>query len=352
MNKNFWKAKKVLVTGHTGFKGSWLSLWLQDLGSEVLGISLEPETNPNLFQVANIQKNMKSIFCNILDKDKLQKIIVSFEPEIIIHMAAQPIVRRSYLDPENTYLTNVMGTLNLLENVRKINKTKVFLNVTTDKCYKNKEWLWGYRESEPLGGYDPYSSSKACSEILTSSYRDSFFKDTGKSIATARAGNVIGGGDWSEDRLVPDIFKSILDGRNIIVRNPNAIRPWQHVLCPLSGYLELVERMYEDPINYSEAWNFGPPDDDARKVESIVSELCSIWLNGIDYLVKSDPNALHEATFLKLDCSKAKAKLNWYPKITLSDALSQICQWYKAFSNGEDMRAFTLKQIKNYENLK
>ena len=349
MNKKFWKNKKVFLTGHTGFKGSWLSLWLQTLGAELFGYALEPETTPNLFNIASVAKQMTSYFGNILDKDTLEKKISDFKPEIIIHMAAQPLVRRSYEDPKLTYQTNVMGTLNLLEALRKSKSTVVFINVTTDKCYENNEWHWGYRENEKLGGYDPYSSSKACSEILTSSYRNSFFSSYDVALATARAGNVIGGGDFSQDRLLPDFFKSLDLSKNVVIRNPSAIRPWQHVLCPLSGYLLLAERMFSNPKKYSEAWNFGPSDDDARNVKWIIEKLCSMPNDKkIDFIINKETNSLHEATYLKLDCSKARSELNWEPKMNLNLALKNIWDWHQAYSNNHDMHEFTLHQIKNY----
>lgn len=354
MNRTFWKDKKVFLTGHTGFKGSWLTFWLNLLEAEVSGYSLEPNTSPNLFSILKIDNKSDSTFGNILDKNKLKAKINDFKPDIIFHMAAQPLVRESYSDPETTYQTNVMGTLNLLEILRDLNETKVFINITTDKCYENKEWLWSYRENEPLGGYDPYSSSKACSELLTASYRDSFFKKNDsytKAIATARAGNVIGGGDWSSDRLLPDFFRAISKKEQVIIRNPNAIRPWQHVLCPLHGYLLLAEKMFNNVNDYSNAWNFGPSEEDARNVQWIINKLYTLAKLNNNYNLDRSSNQPHEATYLKLDCSKSRSMLNWNPHIKLDDALEMIHDWFQAFYNNDDMELVTKNQIDYFENI-
>jgi CDP-glucose 4,6-dehydratase len=345
-----YKDRKVLVTGHTGFKGSWLSLLLHKLGADVCGYALEPPTNPSLFVEARIDELVTSVIGDIRDYDSLLGVMQRFQPEIIIHMAAQPLVRESYRNPVETFSVNVMGTVNLFECIRHIHGVKAVVNVTTDKCYENKEWFWGYREDEPMGGYDPYSSSKACSEIVTAAYRRSFFngKDEYKTaIATARAGNVIGGGDWAADRLIPDFVNSINRQQKIIIRSPQAIRPWQHVLEPLTGYLVLAEKLYTYGNSFSGAWNFGPDDNDAKSVEWIVKKMCSDWGNGAAYEITNTPQP-HEATYLKLDCSKAKALLNWHPHWTLEKTLDSIIDFTKAWQNEDDLRIITIKQINDY----
>jgi CDP-glucose 4,6-dehydratase len=357
VNKAFWKGKKVLITGHTGFKGSWLSMFLHKLGAEVCGYSLEPPTNPNLYELCNINSFVTSTIADIRDFDSILKKIDTDKPEIIIHMAAQPLVRLSYAEPVVTYQTNVIGTMNLLEAVRvsKSNSVRVIVNVTTDKCYENKEWLWPYRENEPLGGHDPYSSSKACSEIITASYRNSFFNIANYdqhhlAIATARAGNVIGGGDWASDRLIPDFIRAILNRKVIIIRNPDSIRPWQHVLEPLSGYLMLSEQLYNNGVSFAESWNFGPNDEDAKSVRWIVEKLCEMYSNGAAY--ELDKNAHHhEATYLKLDCSKAKEKLRWHPMWNLNKALESIILFTDAYIRKDDLNALCMGQIEEYLNL-
>lgn len=349
MNPEFWRGKKVLITGHTGFKGSWLSLWLQDLGAELIGYSLSPPTQPSLFEVAKVEKSMLSIIGDIRDRDCLQQAIAQHQPEIILHLAAQPLVRESYKTPVETYSTNVMGTVNLLESVRQVGGVKVLLNVTTDKCYENREWIWGYRENEALGGYDPYSSSKACSELVTAAYRNSFFhpdkySEHGLAIATARAGNVIGGGDWASDRLVPDIINSVVRGETLFIRNPNATRPWQHVLEPLNGYLTLAEHLFHNGSAYSEAWNFGPYESDIQPVHWIVEELLSLWGGDVTW-TKDTAIQSHEANYLSLDCAKARSRLKWRPKLDLAAALAWIVDWTKAWQSGEDMQRVTTEQI-------
>jgi CDP-glucose 4,6-dehydratase len=353
MNPTFWRGKKVFVTGHTGFKGSWLSLWLQQLGAEVTGYALQPSTNPNLFEIAQVAQGMTSIIGDIRDGPMVANAMRQAAPDIVIHMAAQPLVRRSYADPVETYSTNVMGTVHLLEAVRQTPSVSAVVNVTTDKCYENKEWVWGYRENEPMGGFDPYSSSKGCAELITAAYRNSFFNALKHSehkvaLATARAGNVIGGGDWAEDRLIPDILRAIQNGQNVHIRNPHATRPWQHVLEPLSGYLALAERL-SGAIGkeYAESWNFGPRDEDARPVQWIVEKLVSTWGNGAGWQLVGGVHP-HEASYLKLDISKANARLDWVPKWPLHTALEHILAWHKAYLLGADMRNLTLKQISIY----
>jgi CDP-glucose 4,6-dehydratase len=349
VNRAFWRGKKVFLTGHTGFKGAWLSLWLQDCGAILTGYALAPNTKPNLFDAASVANGMESVIGDIRDLDKLTKVMSGFAPDIVIHMAAQPLVRLSYKNPVDTYSTNVMGTVNLFEAVRKTASVKAVVNVTTDKCYENKEWIWGYREDEPMGGHDPYSNSKGCSELVTAAYRSSFFNHVGSAkIATGRAGNVIGGGDWAEDRLVPDIFKSFENKEPVVVRNPAATRPWQHVLEPLSGYLVLAESLYNDGAKYAEGWNFGPEDGDVKPVRVIIEYLVGCWGAGASWIHdKSDQP--HEAQLLKLDISKAKNILEWTPKWSLFRALDSIIEWEKAWSNGEDIKALTVNQIREFE---
>jgi len=353
MNPKFWCNKKVLLTGHTGFKGSWLALWLQNMQAEVIGYALPPPTTPSLFEIADVGLGMTSIIGDIRDLDKLQSVFATHQPEIVLHMAAQPLVRYSYQNPVETYSTNVMGTVNLLEAVRNTTGMKAVVNITTDKCYENREWAWGYRENEPMGGHDPYSNSKGCSELVTAAYRNSYFhpdnyQQHGVAIATARAGNVIGGGDWAEDRLIPDIMRAISNGQSVNIRNPHAIRPWQHVLEPLSGYLLLAEKLYTDGAIYAEAWNFGPNDEDAKPVQWIVERLTNVWGEGASWLL-DEGNHPHEANYLKLECSKAKTRLNWHPKWHLDEALAKIVAWQKQYQQDVDMKAVTLAQISAYQ---
>jgi len=352
MNVEFWKGKKILVTGHTGFKGGWLTLWLQKLGAEVIGVSLDPPSNPNLYNHARVADGMVSIHEDIRNLKKMQEIFVANQPEIVFHMAAQPLVRYSYKDPVETYSTNVMGSLNILEAVRYCKSVRAVVMVTTDKCYENHEWEWGYREYEPMGGRDPYSSSKACAELLIASYRYSFFplqefSNHQTAIASARAGNVIGGGDWAEDRLLPDIIRAFQSNQTIRIRNPHAVRPWQHVLEPLSGYLELAERMYLDGMKWAEAWNFGPNQDDAKPVEWIVKKMANIWGNSASWEI-DDGDHPYETSYLKLDCSKAHALLRWKPRWDLDKALEMLVRWYKETSSGADARELCLNQISEF----
>ncbi|BDX22494.1 CDP-glucose 4,6-dehydratase [Polynucleobacter sp. TUM22923] len=355
MNPSFWSGKKVFLTGHTGFKGSWLSLWLQQLGAQVTGYALQPPTNPSLFEVAQVAQGMTSIIGDIRDGTMLTNAMRQAAPDIVIHMAAQPLVRRSYVDPVETYSTNVMGTVNLLEAVRQTPSVRAIVNVTTDKCYENKEWVWGYRENEPMGGFDPYSSSKGCAELVTAAYRNSFFNSSQHSehqvaLATARAGNVIGGGDWAEDRLIPDILRAIQNGQRVNIRNPHATRPWQHVLEPLSGYLALAEKLYTDGAAFAEAFNFGPAEEDAKPVQWIVEQLTQSWGDGASWHLDGGTHP-HEAHYLKLDCSKARATLGWQPHWQLGQTLQAIIVWHKAHSalkGSQDMRSLCLQQINDY----
>lgn len=344
----------MLLTGHTGFKGGWLSLWLQSMGAQVTGYALAPPTNPSLFEVADVARGMTSVIGDIRDLEHLRKVFVERQPEIVIHMAAQPLVRYSYAEPVETYSTNVMGTVNLLESVRVTSSVKAVVNVTSDKCYDNKEWLWGYRENEAMGGYDPYSNSKGCAELVTSAYRNSYFHPEkyathGVAIASGRAGNVIGGGDWAGDRLIPDIVRAIMQGQPVNIRSPHAIRPWQHVLEPLSGYLVLAQKLYEEGASYAEGWNFGPNDEDAKPVQWIVEHLTQAWGEGASWVLDGGDHP-HEAHYLKLDCSKAKMRLDWHPRWHLQDALGAIIEWHRAHRDGEDMHELTLRQIAAYNN--
>jgi CDP-glucose 4,6-dehydratase len=353
MNPEFWRGKRVLMTGHTGFKGSWLSLWLQQLGADLTGYALAPPTNPNLFEVASVDASMRSVIADIRDPAALTKAMQEAKPDIVIHMAAQPLVRYSYQAPVETYATNVMGTVHLLEAVRQTPSVRAVVNVTSDKCYENKEWPWGYRENEPMGGYDPYSNSKGCAELVTAAYRNSFFNPEkhhqhGVAIGTGRAGNVIGGGDWAADRLIPDILRAIEADQAVNIRSPHAIRPWQHVLEPLSGYLALAEKLFTDGPAFAEGWNFGPADEDAKPVQWIVKQLTTQWGDGAQWQLDNNPQP-HEAHFLKLDCSKAKARLNWQPRWPLSTTLATIVTWHKAWLDGGDMQSITLNQITQYE---
>lgn len=354
MNKTFWQGKRVFLTGHTGFKGSWLSLWLQSLGAEVTGYALNPPTNPSLFEVAKVANGMNSIIGDIRDLHSLQNAVYHARPEVVIHMAAQPLVRYSYSNPVETYATNVMGSVHLLEAIRNTKGIKVVVNVTSDKCYENREWLWGYREDEAMGGYDPYSNSKGCAELVTAAYRSSFFnpekyEEHGVAIASARAGNVIGGGDWADDRLIPDFICAIVAGETVVIRSPNAIRPWQHVLEPLSGYLLLAEKLYKGGIEFAEAWNFGPSDNEAKSVEWIINELVTHWGDDASFVVDASTANLHEANFLKLDCSKARVSLGWRPKWDATETIQRICAWHKAHLGGQDMRVYVLNEISQYQ---
>lgn len=343
----FWKGKRVFLTGHTGFKGSWLSLWLQQMGATVQGYALTPPTTPSLFEEARVAEGMGHTIGDVRDLASLQAAMAAFQPEIVLHMAAQPLVRLSYTQPVETYATNVMGTVHLLEAVRQTPGVRAVVNVTTDKCYENKEWVWGYREDEPMGGYDPYSNSKGCSELVTSAYRRSFFQAGGPALASGRAGNVIGGGDWALDRLVPDILRAFEAGKPVIVRNPQATRPWQHVLEPLSGYLVLAQALWSEGQNMAEGWNFGPEEKDARPVGWICDHMVAAWGDGVAWKLDDAPNP-HEANYLKLDISKAKARLGWTPTWGLATALEKIVTWHQAWLAKGDMRALCLSQIDQF----
>lgn len=353
MNPAFWRGKKVFLTGHTGFKGSWLSLWLTSLGADLTGYALEPNTTPSLFNRLKLDERMKSCIGDVCNQQQLLEAVQSAKPEIVIHMAAQPLVLYSYDAPVETYMTNVMGTVHLLESIRNTPSVKAVVNVTTDKCYENREWHWGYRESEAMGGHDPYSSSKGCAELVTSAYRSSFFTDSEVRLASARAGNVIGGGDWADNRLVPDMMRAILDKVPAVVRNPNSIRPWQHVLEPLSGYLTLAERLFSDSgKQYAQGWNFGPNDEDAKPVSWIAGALCKKWHGEASWKLE-DPNQTypHEATYLKLDISKARGELGWSPQLNMDKCLDWIVEWYKQLESGADLADITARQIENYQQL-
>lgn len=353
VNPVFWKGKRVLLTGHTGFKGSWLSLWLQSMGAQVVGYALAPPTNPSLFEVAEVASGMTSITGDIRELEHLRQVFSEYKPEIVIHMAAQALVRYSYVEPVETYATNVMGTVNLLEAVRSSGTVKAVVNITTDKCYENREWVWGYRENEPMGGYDPYSNSKGCAELVSSAYRSSFFNAAnyaqhGIALATVRAGNVIGGGDWAQDRLIPDILTAFEQGKFARIRNPHAIRPWQHVLEPLRGYLTLAERLFEHGPSFAEAWNFGPNDEDAQPVAWIVQKMAGMWGDDAQWQIDTGEHP-HEANYLKLDISKVRSRLDWHPALRLSDALKLIIDWTKQRQSGVNARDLTLAQIHTYQ---
>ena len=351
VNPNFWRGKRVFLTGHTGFKGGWLSLWLQSMGAEVHGYALNPPTGPNLFSVAKVGKGMaSSIIADIREAGKFSQAMQLAKPEIVFHLAAQPLVRYSYAQPAETYAVNVMGTVHLLEAVRATPGVKAVVNVTTDKCYENREWVWGYRENEAMGGFDPYSSSKGCAELVTSAYRRSFLEPAGIALASARAGNVIGGGDWAADRLIPDFLRAMDAGVTLKIRSPQSTRPWQHVLEPLSGYLMLAERLYADGATFAEAWNFGPVDEDARSVRWIVERMAEMR-KGVNWLCDEAPQP-HEANYLKLDSSKAHNQLHWQPRWRLQTALQKTMEWHEAWRKGKDMRSVTLAQIADYQSEK
>lgn len=355
LNKTFWKGRKVFVTGHTGFKGSWLSLWLESLGADATGFALDPPTDPSLFMQAGVANSIRCIRGDIRDFDHLKAALAESKPDVIIHMAAQSVVRHGYEDPIDTYSSNVMGTVNLFEAVRKLHHPCAIVNVTSDKCYENREWEWGYRENEPMGGRDPYSNSKGCAELVTTAYRESFFPPTeirghGVALGSARAGNAIGGGDWTANQLIPDVMRAFLTAKPCLIRNPLAYRPWQFLLEPLRGYLLLAEKLTTDPVRFAEGWNFGPRDDDAKPVGWISDRLVSLW-GGKASWVRDVAEHQHEAHALKLDASKAKNHLGWQPVLPLDEALLWIVEWYRAFEAGKDLRSVTRSQITRYESL-
>jgi CDP-glucose 4,6-dehydratase len=354
MNPRFWTGKRVFLTGHTGFKGGWLSLWLQNLGAEVTGYALAPGADPNLCELARVDEGMTSHIADIRDLPTLTAAVQGAKPDIVFHLAAQPLVRESYRNPVETYATNVLGTVHLLEAIRQTPSVRAVVNVTSDKCYENREWHWGYREEEAMGGYDPYSSSKGCAELVTSAWRRSYFASDpqaqhGAALASARAGNVIGGGDWAEDRLIPDLLRAFQKEQPAVIRHPNAIRPWQHVLEPLSGYLLLAEKLYEEGSAYAEAWNFGPSEDDARPVHWIAERLAQHWGGNARWIHEAG-NHPHEAHWLKLDCAKARARLHWKPRWSLAQTLERIVEWHRQHQAGADLCALTLQQIQEYSN--
>jgi len=355
MNPQFWKGKTVFLTGHTGFKGSWISLLLQKLGANLIGFSKDIPTKPSLFEIANVKDGMTSLIGNVCDYVRIEKVIQDYKPEIIIHMAAQAILRYSYKDPIETYSTNVMGTVNLLESIRKNGNARVILNVTSDKCYKPDKASSGFKEDDRLGGYDPYSNSKACSELITSSFRNSFFNpsqynDHEVSLASARAGNVIGGGDWGPDRLIPDIMKGILNNESVEIRHPDAIRPWQHVLDPLNGYLILMEKLWSSGQDYSEGWNFGPEKNDEKPVRWIIEKLTEQWNQNTKWKLDERKNP-HEEEYLRLDSSKAKLKLGWKPKLNLEKGLLSTTNWYKHYKENKNMKEFSEEQIVEFQKM-
>lgn len=346
INQVFWQGKRVFLTGHTGFKGSWLSLWLSYLGAEVKGYALNPPTFPSLFEEAEVDSIIDSQIADVRDQDTLHKSMTEFNPDILIHMAAQPLVRYSYEEPVETYEVNVIGTVKVLEVARSCLNLKAIVNITTDKCYENDGRIEGYKEDDPIGGYDPYSSSKGCAELVTSTYRRSFLQDQGVGLASVRAGNVIGGGDWADDRLIPDILRSFEEKNPVVIRNPKATRPWQHVLEPLSGYLVLAQKLYEDQKEYAEGWNFGPNEQDVKPVDWILDKMISKWPNS-SWRLDADSNP-HEAEFLKLDIAKAESRLNWKPVWELGHTLERIVAWHRSWLDKEDMQAVCLAEIKEY----
>lgn len=348
MNREFWHGKRVFLTGHTGFKGGWLALWLTDMGAEVQGYALTPPTEPNFFSAVNLRERLTaSTLADIRDGTLLASAMQAARPEIVLHLAAQPLVRYSYVAPVETYAVNVMGTVNVLEAVRQTPSVKAVVNITTDKCYENREWVWPYRENEAMGGRDPYSSSKACSELLSAAYRHSYLEPAGIHLASARAGNVIGGGDWALDRLLPDFLRALDGDQPLVIRSPQAIRPWQHVLEPLAGYLVLAERLFTTGADYAAAWNFGPEEADAKSVQWIVEHLCS-EVPGAVWQCDAAPQP-HEANLLKLDSSKAKAQLGWHPRWNLQTALGKTTAWHQCWKQGLDMAVVSAQQIHEYE---
>ncbi len=350
---NAWRGRRVFLTGHTGFKGGWLALWLGRLGVQVRGYALDPATEPNLFQAAEVGSMLEDVRGDLLDRPRLEASLQEFAPDVVFHLAAQPLVRRSYADPLGTYAVNVMGTAHVLEAVRKTPSVRAVVCITTDKCYENREWVWPYRETDPLGGHDPYSSSKACAEIVSAMYRSSFLSvdrpgEHRVALATARAGNVIGGGDWSEDRLIPDLIRGFQNRKPVLVRNPGAVRPWQHVLEPLHGYIVLAEKLLSGDARFASAFNFGPGDEGAWSVEQIADRMAGLWGEGAGWVRGTQPG-VHEAGILRLDASKAVAELGWRPRLGMEEALDWTVRWYRAWNDGAKMRGETVQQIVDYE---
>ena len=355
IDRSFWKGRNVFLTGHTGFKGSWLSLWLNTLGAKVTGYALDPPTQPSLFEQARVARTIRSIHADVRDFARLKAALAEGRPEVVIHMAAQSVVGRGYQDPIETYSSNVMGTVYLFEALRQLGQPCAVVNVTSDKCYENREWVWGYRENEPMGGRDPYSNSKSCAELVTASYRESFFPPNsvdshGVALASARAGNAIGGGDWTSHQLIPDLMRAFLAGEPCLIRNPSAIRPWQFVLEPLRGYLMLAERLSQDACGFASAWNFGPAEGDSQPVSWIADTLAHSWGKRASWNRDSAPHP-HEAHYLKLDTSKARDQLGWHPVLPLKQGLQWIVDWYRAFAAGDDLLRITRMQIERYEAL-
>ena len=353
MTPSFWKGKRVLVTGHTGFKGGWLTLWLQNVGAEVTGFSINIPSEPSFYKVARVHQDVNSLRGDIRDFDCLKNVIEKHRPEIVIHMAALPLVRHSYKYPLDTLSTNILGSIHVLEAIRQSGGVRVVINVTSDKCYENREWVWGYRETDPMGGHDPYSSSKGCSELITAAYRQSFFRSSVNTeptvaLSSARAGNVIGGGDWSQDRLIPDMVRSFVNKRPIVIRSPGAIRPWQHVLDPLNGYMILAEKLWEQGESFADSWNFGPNENDSCSVAKIADQVIVEWGEEVTW-EKDTQSSAHEATQLKLDCSKAKNSLGWVPSWIFEKTIHKTVEWYKAHLKGHEMRSFSLQQISEYQ---
>jgi CDP-glucose 4,6-dehydratase len=355
LKRSFWQHRKVFITGHTGFKGSWLSLWLHAMGAEITGYALDPPTEPSLFKQARIDTLVRSIRGDVRDFAQLKSAIVECDPEVIVHMAAQSVVRHGYEEPIETYSTNVMGTVHLLEAVRQLRRPCAVVNVTSDKCYANQEWVWGYRESDEMGGHDPYSNSKGCAELVTGAYRDSYFSvdslsQHGVALGSVRAGNAIGGGDWTADQLIPDLIRAFLDRRPCRIRNPSAIRPWQFVLEPLHGYLLLCEKLAEEGSRFASGWNFGPTHSDARPVSWIADTLATLWGDGASW-TRDGSRHPGEAQLLRLDTSKSMTGLDWRPVLPLAQGLDWIIEWYQAFGVGDDVQSITCRQIERYEDI-
>lgn len=353
VNRSFWTGKRVLITGNTGFKGAWLSLWLHRLGADVHGVSLSVPTEPSLFRLANLAELVPTSFTDIRDIAQLTQVVDRVRPEIVFHMAAQSLVRRSYDEPLETYSTNVMGTVHLLDAVRRTGGVRALVVVTSDKCYESSDSNWGHRETDRLGGFDPYSNSKACCELVTEAYRNSFFSGIGggtptTGIATVRAGNVVGGGDWAKDRLIPDMIGAFLQKQPVVIRNPHAVRPWQHVLEPLRGYAAIAEKLFNGELAYAGPWNFGPSEDDARPVRWVVERLVELWGDGASWKLDGGKHP-HESHYLRLDCTKVRQILKWTPTWNLDTTLDWIVDWYRSYGSGDDMRAKTLEQIAGYE---